>query len=184
MGIFTDNIQAFNRGFVSERAEKKALQKKKNAYKNFLYIKFYNQFYKYKKKNPENVFAYFQQPEVVQDIVCTKKFEDLEGFIKIELYHAILIKVYKNFKNNYKMNIDTSKQEEEEEKERQKLLKEIDRKKTIIKKQEMQIEKIRYQQYRQSLKCNNEIIKGFGKIGLGLLIGGRVASKIYKKMKY
>ena len=40
MGVFTDNMQALNRGFVSERAEKKALQKKKTTIKTICIILF------------------------------------------------------------------------------------------------------------------------------------------------
>lgn len=184
MGVFTDNMQALNRGFVSERAEKKALQKKKNAYKNFLYIKFYNKFYEHKEHNPENVFAYYQQPEVIQDIICTEKFDDLDGFFKIELYNSILSKTFKTFKNNYMMNISTEKTEKEEKKEYQKALKELEQAIERRDRAKARYEKSLAKYQVQKMNIAKITKKGFGQIALGLLVGGRVASKTYKKMKY
>lgn len=183
MGVFTDNMQALNRGFISERAEKKALQKKKNAYKDFLYKKFYNKFYNNQNSDPIQTFAFYQQPDVTQNIICNENFEDLPGSVRIELYNNILNKTYKQFKNNYNLNISTEKQEKEEEKELQRLLKIYNRNEKIIARQEAQLRKAKQQQRQQLLRCKKEISKGFAKIGLGLFIGGRVASKTYRKMK-
>lgn len=184
MGIFTDNMQALNRGFVSERAEKKAIQREKNIYKNFLYIKFYDLFYKNQKSPPTNTFAHFQQPDVIQDIICNKKFDSLDGFLKIEIYNNILNKTYKTFKNNYNMNIDSSKTEEKEEKERkrQKLLLEQAIKRRDKAKARYKKALARHQV--QKMKLLKITKKGFGQIALGLFVGGRVASKTYKKIKY
>lgn len=184
MGVFTDNMQALNRGFVSERAEKKALQKKKNSYKNFLYNTFYNRFYKKKGTNPKNTFAYLQQFETMQKIVNDEDFTTLNISTRIELYNSILNKTYKQFKNDYEMNISTEKAEKEEEKELQRLLKIYNRNEKTLVKQEAQLRKAKRQQRQQLLKCQKELSSGFAKIGLGLFIGGRVASKTYKKMKY
>ena len=183
MGVFTDNMQALNRGFVSERAEKKALQKKKNAYKDFLYKKFYNKFYSNQNSDPIQTFAFYQQPVVTQNIICDEKFEDLPGSVRIELYHSILTKTYKQFKNNYNLNISTEKQEKEEEKELEKVLKEYQKALKENEKAKQRYKKAKQQQRQQLLRCKKEISKGFAKIGLGLIIGGRVASKTYRKIK-
>lgn len=184
MGVFTDNMQALNRGFVSERAEKKALQKKKNSYKNYLYNTFYNRFYRKKGTNPKNTFAYLQQFETMQKIVNDEDFATLDVSTRIELYNSILNKSYKQFKNDYELNISTEEIEKEEEKELHRLLKIYNNNQKIIARQEAQLRKVKQQQHYQLLRCKKEISKGFSKIGLGLIIGGRVASKTYKKMKY
>lgn len=183
MGIFTDNMQALNRGFVSERAEKKALQKKKNAYKDFLYKKFYKKFYNNQNSDPVQTFAFYQQPDVTQNIICNENFEDLPGSVRIELYNNILNKTYKQFKNNYNLNISTEKQNQEEAKEIQKALKELDQ---AIKRRDRA--KARYE--KTLAKCQVQKMniakitkKGFGQILLGIFIGGRLASKTYRKMK-
>lgn len=194
MGVFTDNMQALNRGFISERAEKKAEQEarkkllqKQNDYKNFLYKKFYAQFYANQKNNPNsnpsNILGKFQDFEQMQKIINNDNFTDLEIFFRIENYNKILNKTYKQFKTDFKLNIDTSKQEHEETKELQRLLKIYNNNQKIIARQEAQLRKIKQQQRQQLIRCKKEISKGFAKIGLGLIIGGRVASKTYRKMK-
>ena len=194
MGIFTDNMQALNRGFVSERAEKKAEQEKRkkllqkqNDYKNYLYKKFYAQFYasqKNTRSDPVNIFGKFQDFEQMQKIVNHDNFTELEIFFRLENYNKILNKVYKQFKNDFQLNINTSKIEKEEEKELHRLLKIYNNNQKIIARQEAQLRKVKQQQHYQLLRCKKEISKGFSKIGLGLIIGGRVASKTYRKMKY
>lgn len=194
MGIFTDNMQALNRGFVSERAEKKAEQEKRkkllqkqNDYKNYLYKKFYAQFYasqKNTRSDPVNIFGKFQDFEQMQKIVNHDNFTELEIFFRLENYNKILNKVYKQFKNDFQLNIDISKIEKEEEKELRRLLKIYNNNQKIIARQEAQLRKVKQHQHYQLLRCKKEISKGFSKIGLGLIIGGRVASKTYRKMKY
>lgn len=194
MGVFTDNMQALNRGFISERAEKRAEQEKRkkllqkqNDYKNFLYKKFYAQFYASQKNNknsnPDNILGKFQDFEQMQKIINNDNFTELEIFFRIENYNKILNKTYKQFKTDFKLNIDTSKQEHEEAKELQRLLKIYNNNQKIIARQEAQLRKIKQQQRQQLIRCKKEISKGFAKIGLGLFVGGRLASKTYKKMK-
>ena len=194
MGVFTDNMQALNRGFVSERAEKKAEQEKRkkllqkqNDYKNYLYKKFYAQFYasqKNTRSDPVNIFGKFQDFEQMQKIVNHNNFTELEIFFRLENYNKILNKVYKQFKNDFQLNIDTSKIEKEEEKERQKLLKELEKAIERRDRAKARYEKALARRRSQTIKLLKITKKGFGQIALGIFIGGRVASKTYKKMKY
>lgn len=212
MGVFTDNIQALNRGFVSERAEKKAEQEKRkkllqkqNDYKNYLYKKFYAQFYanqKNTRSDPVNIFGKFQNFEQMQKIVNHDNFTELEIFFRLENYNKILNKVYKQFKNDYDLNISTEKVEKEEERERQKLLKELEKAKKEEERKRQRLlnelqkaikrrdkAKARYEKslvkyQAQKLNIAKITKKGFKQIALGIFIGGRVASKTYKKMKY
>lgn len=184
MGVFTDNMQALNRGFVSERAEKKALQKKKNNYKNFLYNTFYNRFYRKKGTNPKNTFAYLQQFETMQKIVNDEDFISLDISTRIEFYNSILNKTYKQFKNDYDLNISTEKAEKEDERERQRLLKELEKAIERRDKARARYEKALASRRSQTIKLFKITKKGIGQIALGLFVGGRVASKTYRKMKY
>lgn len=184
MGVFTDNMQALNRGFVSERAEKKALQRKKNAYKNFLYNTFYNRFYRKKGTNPKNTFAYLQQFETMQKIVNDEDFIVLDISTRIEFYNSILNKTYRQFKNDYELNISTEKEEKEDERERQRLLKELEKAIERRDKAKARYEKALVKYQAQKLNIAKITEKGFEQIALGIFIGGRVANKTYKKMKY
>ena len=194
MGVFTDNMQALNRGLVSERAEKKAEQEKRkkllqkqNDYKNYLYKKFYAQFYANQKNtqsDPVNIFGKFQDFEQMQKIVNHDNFTELEIFFRLENYNKILNKVYKQFKNDFQLNIDTSKIEKEEEKERQRLLKELEKAIERRDKAKARYEKSLARYRRQKIKLLRITKKGFSQIALGIFIGGRVANKTYKKMKY
>lgn len=184
MGVFTDNIQALNRGFVSERAEKKALQRKKISYKNFLYNTFYNRFYRKKGTNPKNTFAYLQQFETMQKIVNDEDFISLDISTRIEFYNSILNKTYRQFKNDYELNISTEKAEKEDERERQRLLKELEKAIERRDKAKARYKKALVKYQAQKLNIAKITKKGFGQIALGLFVGGRVASKTYRKMKY
>lgn len=182
MGVFTDNIQALNRGFLSERAEKKAIKEEKLKYKNYLYKKFYSKFKENQEKSPDLIYSYFIQTEIQEKIL--NNFQNLDFSTKIELYNAILNKLYKQFKNDYLMNYDFIKIEKEEEKEKEKLLK-------ILKQKQRKLEKAKKRYYKSIKKYNkskNElqktISKGFKQIVLGLFLGGRIANKTYRKMKY
>lgn len=125
MGVFTDNIQALNRGFLSERAEKKAIKEEKMKYKNYLYKKFYSKFKENKKKTPDLIYSYFIQTEIQEKIL--NNFKNMDFSFKIETYNNILNKLYKQFKNDYLMNYDFIKVEKEEEKEKEKLFKELEK---------------------------------------------------------
>lgn len=194
MGVFTDNMQALNRGFVSERAEKKAEQEKRkkllqkqNDYKNYLYKKFYAQFYANQKNtqsDPVNIFGKFQDFEQMQKIVNHDNFTELEIFFRLENYNKILNKTYKQFKNDYDLNISTEKVEKEEERERQKLLKELEKAIERRDKAKARYEKALVKYQAQKLNIAKITEKGFKQIALGIFIGGRVASKTYRKMKY
>ena len=120
----------------------------------------------------------------MQKIVNDEDFIVLDISTRIEFYNSILNKTYRQFKNDYDLNISTEKIEKEEEKELHRLLKIYNNNQKIIVRQEAQLRKVKQQQHYQLLRCKKEISKGFTKIGLGLIIGGRVASKTYRKMKY
>ena len=191
MGITTELFQQLNRGFVSERAKKKAEQEKRkkilqkqNDYKNFLYKKFYAHFYVNKKNNPENIFAKFQDVDEMRKIINNNNYTILEIFYRIDTYNSILKKVYNQFKNDFKLNYSCENIEKEEEKQYQKAINEYNR--AIIERDKA---KAQYQtalkKYNKQKINNVHILKnGLLKIGAGLFIGGRVASKKYKKMKY
>lgn len=187
MGITTDLVQQLNRGFVSERAKKKAEQEKRkkilqiqNDYKNFLYKKFYAHFYVNKKSNPENIFAKFQDVDEMRKIINNNNYTMLEIFYRIDTYNSILKKVYNQFKNDFKLNYSYENAEKEEIQLMKEYLKLEEKHQKILKEKQKQEE--RYQQLlneRQKIKQ-----KGCLKILSGLFIGGRIASKTYKKMKY
>lgn len=194
MGITTELIQQLNRGFVSERAKKKAEQEKRkkilqtqNDYKNFLYKKFYAHFYANKKNNPENIFAKFQDVDEMRKIINNNNYTILEIFYRIDTYNSILKKVYNQFKNDFKLNYSYENIEKEAEKQ-QKELENLNIKyiKAIEKRDKA---KKRYfealENYEKELAKNRKVKKqGCLKILAGLFIGGRIASKRYKKMKY
>lgn len=178
MGITTDLVQQLNRTFVSQRAEKDFYRKKKEELKNFLYNKFYKKFAENEDKQPDNIYSYFLQVDIQAKIL--NKFNELDISTKFDIYNNTLKKIYNQFKTNYKMNYSTENIEKQETALLKEYLKLDEQHKKILK--EKQKHEERYQQLlneRQKIKQ-----KGCSKILAGLFIGGRIASKTYKKMKY
>lgn len=180
MGISTDLMQQLNRGFVSERAKKKAEKEARerrkqlqNDFKNFLYKKFYAQFYVNKKNNPDNIFAKFQDVDEMRKIVNNDNYTTLEIFYRIETYNSVLKKVYNQFKNDFKLNYSYENIEKEEAKQQKEL-------------EKLRKEHIKLLNEREKLLNERQKIKnrGVAKIAGALFVGGRIASKTYKKMKY
>lgn len=178
MGITTDLVQQLNRTFVSQHVEKDFYRKKKEECKTYLYNIFYNKFSKNEDKQPDNIYSYFLQVDVQTKIL--NKFNELDISTKFDLYNNILKKIYAQFKNNYKMNYSYENVAKEEIQLMKKYLKLEEKHQKILK--EKQKQKERYQQLlnkKQKIKQ-----KGCFKILAGFFIGGRIANKRYKKMKY
>lgn len=171
MGISTDLMQQLNRTFVSQKAEKDFYRKKKIELKNYLYNRFYTKFAEHEEKPPENTFGYFLQTEVQKRIL--EKFNELDITTRIETYNSILKKVYNQFKSNYNLNYsyeNIEKEEAKQQKELEKLQKQYIKALTDYEKARTKYKQVKKQ--------------GFAKIAGALFIGGRIASKTYKKMKY
>lgn len=182
MGIMTDNLQMINRTFVSERAEKKQQRQAKNEFKNYLSKKFYNKFYNNQKSNPDNTYSYFIDPKIQVEIL--KKFNDINISDKINIYNSTLKTIYKNFKDNYKMNISIENIEKEEEKRKKELEKILLRQEKILYNQNIKLQNINYKYNIQKENRQNIHKKGFAKIAGALIIGGKLASKTTKKHKW
>ena len=185
MGITTDLVQQLNRTFVSQRAEKDFYRKKKQELKDFLYNKFYKKFAENEGKPPDNIYSYFLQTDIQTKIL--NQFNELDLSSKFDIYNSILKKIYNQFKTSYKMNYSTENIEKEEAKQ-QKELENLNIKyiKAIEKRDRA---KKRYFEslanYEKELTKNKKVKKqGFAKIAGALFVGGRIADKTYKKMKY
>lgn len=178
MGITTELFQQLNRTFVSQRAEKDFFRKQKTKLKNYLYNKFYNKFSDSQENNPDNIYSYFIQPDIQTKIL--QPFNELDISTRLEIYNSILKKIYNQFKTNYKMNYSTENIEKEEIQLMKEYLKLEEKHKKIL----AQIEK--QKEIQDKLLNEREKIKQRGKFKIlgGLFIGGRIASKRYKKMKY
>lgn len=178
MGISTDLVQQMNRTFTSQKAEKDFRKKQKADFENYLYNRFYQKFYNEKDFEPLATYSYFINTEKKQEIL--QDFQDIDIITKSTIYNKILNMIYKDFQNDYNTNKSTKKID----KEYQKALKELDQ---AIKRRDRA--KARYEKslarcQAQKLNIAKITKKGFGQIALGLIIGGRVASKTYRKMKY
>lgn len=178
MGISTDLMQQMNRTFTSQKAEKDFRKKQKADFENYLYNRFYQKFYNEKDFEPLATYSYFINTEKKQEIL--QDFQDIDIITKSTIYNKILNMIYKDFQNDYK----TNKSTEKFDKEYQKALKELEQ---AIKRRDRA--KARYEKsltrYRtQKMNIVKITKKGFGQILLGIFIGGRVASKTYRKMKY
>lgn len=178
MGITTDLVQQLNRTFVSQRAEKDFYRKKKEEYKTYLYNYFYNKFSKNEDKQPDNIYSYFLQVDVQTKIL--NKFNELDISTKFDLYNNILKKIYTQFKNNYKMNYSYENAEKQEIQLMKEYLKLEEKHQKILKEKQKQEE--RYQQLLNEKQRIKQ--KGCFKILAGLFIGGKIANKTYKRIKY
>lgn len=178
MGISTDLMQQMNRTFTSQKAEKDFKKKQKVDFENYLYNRFYQKFYSGKDFEPIATYSYFINTEKKQEIL--QDFTDIDIITKNTIYNKILNMIYKDFQNDY----NTNKSTEKIDAERQKALKELEQAIKRRDKAKARCEKALARRQAQKMKLLKITKKGFGQIILSLFIGGRVASKTYRKMKY
>ena len=177
MGL-NDSLNKLERSFTSEKAKKQFEKKQKTEYKHYLYKKFILLFEKNILQDPLNTYSYFINPDIKNKYI-KNKFLDLPEIEKNIIYNNILNQVYKDFKNNYKYNIDQKNIFIEEEK-----------KKKELEKKRLKILQLKYKYNYKINKLNNiknnynkTKKKAGGAVILALIAGGKIAEKNTSKYK-